>query len=1709
MASGVPPATQWHPNLNADSPAGVASRIDANLAAIQTLKTLNGRPATADEQQILAQYSGWGGLSAVFDTRKPDYSARREHLQQLLSQDEYKAARRSVINAHYTHPAYVQAIWDNLSDYGFDSGEVLEPGCGVGTFIGLAPENTRMTGVELDAVSAGIAQALYPQATIRNEGYETTPTPQLFDAAVGNVPFGDIKLYDPASNPGDHSIHNHFIIKAISQTKPGGVVAVLTSRYTLDAANPAARRDMFERADLLSAVRLPTGAHSRIAHTEAVTDVLVFRVRKDGEQPQPFEWEHSTGVDIDGDTVRINDYFHQHRDHVLGTLHVDHGMYNSRQLNVKFSDQSQPTPQQIAEDLHSFLNADLQVARQHKRLTYSPEQVGELPAIANAPKAREVGSIRRNGDTFETLTHVGWDTLKVPKTQHEELAALLDLRDSARALVEAEAASATDTPQLAQLRQQLRAHYDAYVDTYGAINRAERKTYRNARDEEVFREKRPPVMKLFDKDPFSALAKAVEIYDADAEVAQRAPIQHARQVFAKYTPKGADDPTDALHICIEQRGEIDLDYIGYLLGDTDTARVRESLGTLIFDLPGGQYATRAEYLSGNVRRKLKTAQILAETDPRYQPNVDALQEVIPPDLTPIDISVEPGAAWISPTYHQQFIRYLVEQYSIEMAHDPINGWGIKGTSNFGILQTAKWGTPRMGATQIFQNLCNNAPIRVFDEDLETGTKHLNPVATEAAQGKAEAIRDEFVKWVWADADRAKDLLAIYNERFNAHVGRSYDQEGQALRLPGLARTFTLHDHQKTAIARMIAEPTTGLFHEVGAGKTLEMVAGVMEQKRLGLIQKPMVIVPNHMLAQFEREWLQAYPQAKILAADVNDITNKSGRGDFMARVTTSNWDAVICTQNAFERIPVDPVTLEKYMSKQITELENWLGTAKDAERYSVSRAEKTLERMKNTLEKRLAKLQDNTDVGLTFDKLGVDYLVVDEAHYYKNLSARTRTQGIIATQTSQRAQDLDMKLTYLRETYGPRCATFATATPIANTMGEMWVMTHYLRPDLLEEAGLDTFDQWAKTFTEITSNVEATASGALKVRQRPAKFQNLPELMQMWTAFGDVKTRDQLDLPTPDIVADKDGNAVPEVVNVDAGHAIDQFQKRIMDRADMIQNRAVPPHIDNWLTLSSDGKAMATDYRLISEKSRERALEGVDLPLDYQKVDAAAERIAEIYEQTKDNTYLDELGQTSDTKGALQLVFLDQGTPNARDSEKWNLYDDLKEKLVERGIPAEQIAYTHDASTTVEKDRIFAKARTGAISVLIGSTEKMGTGANMQTRAVALHHLNAPWRPADLAQREGRIIRQGNQNSEVQVLRYVTERSFDTYMWQTLERKASFINQVMRGEYTGREAEDLSPEEASYAQVKAIASGNPLLLEEAQIQNQLRTYTRRSQAWESNSHLLNRQIHQWNYALEALTRNKDIFAQVAQNIVPTKGDAFKSTINGTTYTKRPDFAKALKDLLRPDFETAMKYGHGLQYHRYRYKGFDQTPRISIGNTDFIVGLASTKDLDGQIGFVFAIDHPNAPGQPIDDDHCVSVTLKDIANERTSVAVRLENHVQAVFSKVENTDDKITQITAEKKRAQHEIEQGNPWKEKVAQTKDELKQIRDKIAAWEIDHADAQPRQTPDTAPMGTIPAHVARIGRQTTNFNPPTHAPTTQVNTPTTLSHTPRNGMTR
>lgn len=1708
----------------------MAARIDANITALETLREIQSSMArpTLDQRRILSAWSGWGGLSEVFDERSLSgvMKERNQRLKDLLGPEGYRCARESVLTGHYTHPAYVKAIWKTLEEAGLTQGQVIEPGCGVGTFLSHAPQGICVTGVEVEETTADIAAYVNPKHTIWIEGYEESQTPHYFDAAIGNVPFGDIRLHDRAGNPGNHKIHNHFIIKALGQTKPGGYVAVLTSHFTLDSKNPAARKDMYEKADLVAAVRLPSGAHHDVANTQAVTDLLIFRRRKEGKTPQAFTWEHAQRVQAtngqlvptdqaDQGTAWVNAAIVSGQVATLGQYVSGQGMYSSWPLRITF----EGGPEELATRLYEEVSAQLKDAAS-SGLAYE-QTLAPTPTVTTThtkdlitfdEEDVPVGTLRAVENRFERYTSTGWQDLgskTSPKTQTgRELSALLHLRDLARSLVEQETRTIHDTPELSLLRASLHGAWEEYVNTYGPLSRSTRqaritikkdketgKTY----EEETISVRLPAALRIFASDPYAPLTRAIEIFDEDAENAQPAPapILLYRQAHGAYEPKSADNAHDALRMSLAHKGVIDLDWCAQLTGST-RKQVREELGTLIFDTPDGQLVSREEYLSGNVRQKLVQAEKALEHNPNMKVNVEALRQVLPPDLGVGDITPRLGATWIDYTIHNAFLAHLGFP-DAKVFRNEIIGWGI---SHDGLQKhsRSKWSTQDMNGARIVALLMQNKEIKVTREEKTADGKRqvLDFRATEAAKGMAERIEAEFRRWIWEDPDRTKNLLEVYNQRFNSHVPRSYHNTGRELTLPGLSDAFTLRDHQRSAIARMISEPTAGLFHEVGAGKTLEMVCGIMEQKRLGLIKKPMVVVPNHLLYQWGREFLQAYPSARLLILDPKDVPTPptaptppvlkenptsqeraayekalsayeaklekweasnlkyaSSRAELFAKATTQEWDAIITTQSAFKKLPLERARQEEYLRRQLNAIEIWLNTPVTTryntsslprsefkeQDYTVSQAIRAAKRAHAVIKKDLEKLEKQADTTLRFEQLGVDYLVVDEAHEYKNLKVHTHLQGAISTADASRATDLDMKLDYLRE-HSPtgRIATLATATPIANSMGEMWVMTHYLRPDLLQDADLRSFDEWAAAFTTAQTRIETTVTGGLKARHRIRRFHNLPELLTMWNTFADVKASSDLDLEVPALAPDGSGQHEAQTIVVDAGQGMDEFMERLAKRARAIEDGKVSPEEDNFLALTGDGKRAAMDIRLFTdEDKRKRALGSIDpATFSRQKVDAAAETIARIYHENKDRIYIDDHGRYSPTPGALQLVFCDEGTPK----DTWNIYDHLKELLIQHGIPHDTIAFAHDAKTTLDKDRLFAKARTGAISVLIGSTQKMGTGANMQTRALALHHLSAPWRPADLAQRDGRIIRQGNQNPEVQIYRYATAKSLDAYMWQTLERKAAFIGQIMRNSGLNRQMDDFSTDdvEVSYAHVKALASGNPLLIEEAEAKNDVNALQARYDAHQAEQYylrsqpgLIQREINTLESRIVRATLLKD-------RITPTAGSAFKMAINGTIYTNRAHAQAGLVEALKDQLDTIERAS---QHHNI---SLNVSAHIADINLLFVCHPPTRDLFTGKVG-----RHRNIEVR-IDASHhhihtnpygTIQFTLEN--TEGHGIITRIENHIQSGQKIIDHMTAHKEELTQRKADIQDQLTGlTNPWTDQLQKAKARLEDIQHRL-----------------------------------------------------------------
>jgi len=1502
------------------------SRVRANLAALAVLRTLqhDARPATGPEQAILARWSGWGAVPEVFDSDHEEFVWAREQLTSLLSPGELAAARRNTINAHYTDAALAKVIWDGARKLGFTGGQVLEPGCGSGNFIGLAPANAQTTGIELDPVTAGIAAALYPHAQIRAESFAVTRDPDgSYDLVIGNVPFGKAVLHDRRHNGAGHTIHNHFIVKSLGLTRPGGLALVLTSRYTMDARNPAARREIGSLADLVGAIRLPSGAHQRAAGTDVVTDLMILRRREPGRQPDPTAWEQARLTELDDAQVAVNEYFLTHPEMVLGQLGAASGMYRADDLVVRGTGDTTAA-------LDAALDMVAATARSRELTWTTPAPADAARPAPDLARSQEPdGYIRARADgTFIRVIDGTERPHEVPRTQAPELRQLLGLRDAARELLDAESASADDTPEIAGLRADLNRRYDIYLRTHGPLNRfTVRRTGHTDRKtgEQVMARVRPP-QGGFRHDPYAPLVLALEEFDPVGQRAAKSAVFHERVVAPRPARLGADTSADALAICLDTHGEPDLAEIARLLG-TSQDEAREQLATLVFDDPAtGRLVPAAEYLSGNVRGKLAAAEQAALDDPRFEVNAAALREVIPSDLTPGEIDARLGAPWIDTGSVQQFLRETLDDPRLKVEHPGGQVWAVRGRTD-SVLAASTWGTERYPAPQLAQAICEQRKVEVRDQIDDRSVLNLD--ATLAAQEKAAELAERFSDWAWEDPARAADLARTYNDRFNSLVLRSYD--GAQLSLPGLSASFRPRPHQLAAVARMISEPAVLLAHEVGAGKTAEMIIGITELRRLGLVRKPAVVVPNHMLEQFAREWLQTYPQARILTAH-NDDLQADRRRQFVARCATGNWDGIVMSRSAFERIPLSAEEQRVYMDSQLDQMRQWIDAAKDGERLTVKRLEGALLRAEQRL---AAKLDSAKDPGITFEATGVDYLCVDEAHGYKNLRTPSNISDA-AIDGSMRASDLDMKIGYLRRRNGNRVITFATATPIANSITEAYVMQRYLRPDLLEASGISAFDSWAATFGHVVTQVELAPEGgdSFRMKSRFASFRNVPEMLRMLHVAADIKTAEDLNLPVPLQVVREDGQRAPETVTVEPSDELLDYVAQLGERAERVRTRAVDPDEDNMLAISGDGRRAALDLRLVGLPQNTRG-----------KTGAAASRIAAIWHTCRDKEYRAPDGTPYPVRGALQLVFCDLGTPGPG----WNVYDDLRDHLTACGLPQEAVRFIHEAKTDRDKAQLFAACRSGSVAVLVGSTEKMGVGTNVQDRAIALHHLDAPWRPADVAQREGRIVRQGNLNPEVQILRYVTQGSFDGYMWQTLQRKAAFIGQVMHGRLDAREIGEVGDTALSFSEVKALATGNPLLMDKAEADAALARLARAERAHHRNQDALRHALTRHEQGIAGLTQLAADIDTAIERRQDTRGDAFRMTVDEQRHAKRADAGQHLKEHLKQEM-TGLNGLRGTTTRPGHLGGFPLTATThrALGTTTITLTLDSAPGTDIRI-----------------------------------------------------------------------------------------------------------------------------------------------------------------
>jgi N12 class adenine-specific DNA methylase len=1619
MEAPVSPAvTTFRPTGQEDlAPSGAVARVRANLAALRTLHAITSaaRPASAAEQAVLARWSGWGAVPEVFDDDRDEFAWARTELRELLPDAEYAAAARSTLNAHYTDAALVRAIWAGVTRLGFTGGNVLEPGVGSGNFLAFAPEGARLVGVELEPVTAAVAAALYPQAQILTESFADTRAPEgSFDLVIGDVPFGKVVLNDRRHNAGRHSIHNHFLIKSLHLTRPGGLVAVLTSRYTMDAANPAARREMAALADLVGAVRLPSGALDRAAGTRAIYDLLVLHRREPDRDPTGRHWEVTSMLDVRDGQARVNTYFAEHPEHVLGDLAVAGGLYGPDELIVTGDRDAAPALaaalEQIADQAH-----EAGLTMDTTRVPITPRPVALVGQAAGRPDGYLAAT---PGGDFTRVEDGQVVPYRPPASQAAELRALLRLRDIEVALLEAEAASIDDTDDIVRMGEQLNTAYDAYVRQYGPINRFSwRRTGRT--DPETGEERvariRPP-QGGFRTDPYATAVFALEHFDSTHQTATKADIFRQRVIAPRAPRLGADTPADALAICLDQHGEVRLDEVARLLG-IPVDQARAALGTLVFDDPeAGRCVPAPEYLSGNVRVKLTQAQAAAAEDSRFAVNVTALTEVIPRDLAPDEIEARLGAAWISAPYVAQFLRETLDDPSLVVEHPGGSTWTVKSDRRRSVLATSRWGTERYPAPDVAQALLEQRQIRIYDVDAD-GTRYFNPGETVAAQEKATELAERFSEWVWADPQRATVLAGEYNTRFNAVVLRSYDKV--PLSLPGLTVSFQPRPHQLAAVARIISEPSVGLFHEVGAGKTAEMVIGAMELRRLGLVSKPAIVVPNHMLEQFGREFLQLYPQAKLLAAQREDL-ERERRRTFVARCATGDWDAVIMTRSAFERIQMSPQVQRAYLNRELKAIDAQLDHAKaEGQRFSVKR----LERMKLQTEERIKnKLDGVKDPGITFEQTGIDYLFADEAHAYKNLRTPSNIPNM-SVDGSQRASDLDMKIAYLRERYD-RVATLATATPIANSMGEAYTMQRYLRPDLFTDAGITDFDTWAATFGQTTTAIEvAPDGGGMRMQTRFAKFVNVPELLRMWHVTADIKTAEDLNLPTPPLAPrPSDGQRLPETVVVAPSEQLKEYVDELAERAEMVRAKAVDPTTDNMLKISSDGRAAALDLRLVGRRTDEP-----------QKLDVAAATIAGIWEQHRDRVYPGPDGDPHPTAGALQIVFADLGTPRPG---AWSVYDQLRQQLATLGVPREQIRFIHEARNDREKGELFAACRDGRVSVLIGSTERMGVGTNVQARAVALHHLDCPWRPADLQQRDGRIARQGNLNDEIRILRYVTEGSFDGYLWQTVQRKAQFIAQVMRGRLDVREIEDIGDSALSYSEVKALATGNPLLLDQAQAQAEVTRLERLERAHHRSHDSLRWTVRETEKRIQYLTARAEAAQAAIGRRVDTHGDKFAITLDGHRFVERPPASDHLRAVL------------DAQMH-------NRQPNGSVTDIGEIGGFTITstlhRDHKGVVTLTVALT----------DVPASEVTLSAIEVAGAALITRLENKLTGLETVHSHARTDIGRLSAEAEQARTQLAEPFRQHEQLTAARTRLDDINAQIDNTRSDAPSTPPPAQPE------------------------------------------------
>ena len=1596
---------------------GPKQKFARNIEAIQTLRTLEQehRGATAEEQQVLSQYVGWGGLADVFDPNKENWSAEYTQLKGLLTEEEYAAARASTLNAHYTSPVVIRAIYDAVEKMGFQSGNILEPSMGIGNFFGMLPSgmaDSRLYGVELDSITGRIAQKLYPQADITVAGFETTDRRDFYDLAVGNVPFGQYKVNDKAYNKLGFSIHNYFFAKTIDQIRPGGVIAFVTSRFTMDSKDSSARKYMAERADLLGAIRLPNNAFKANASTEVVSDILFLQKR---DRPADIEpaWVQ-LGQTEDG--FNINQYFVDHPEMVLGNLELESTQYG-HDLTVapiedaNLADQLTEAVQHIEGQFTAVEIAAPDVADAEVQRKTLPAD----PTVKNFSYTVVDGEIYYRENSIMTQVELS-DNAKGRVT------GMVELRQIVNELIQQQLNDFPDEDIKAS-QAKLNAAYDAFTAKYGLIN-----DKKNAR--------------LFDDDSSYYLLCSLENLDENKNLKSKADMFTKRTIRPERVVTSVDTPSEALAVSIGEHGKVDLPYMAELLGTPGNyERITTELSGVIFKDPAADptdpeagWQTADEYLSGNVRDKLRMAQLAAESHPEFKVNVDALTKAQPKDLEASEIDVRLGATWLDPSIVQQFmmetfqppyrIRY---NNAITVRYSPYTSeWRIsnKSATGFGdIMATETYGTRRANAYKILEDTLNLRDSRVYDTIEENGKEKrvLNQNETTLAQQKQQAIKDAFAGWVWKDPQRRALLVKKYNELFNSTRPREYD--GSHIHFVGMNPEINLREHQRNAVAHVLYGYNTLLAHEVGAGKSFEMAASAMELKRLGLCQKSLFVVPNHLTEQWASEFLRLYPHAKLLVTSKKDF-EPGNRKKFCARIATGDYDAVIIGHSQFEKIPLSAERQERLIQEQMDEIEEAIEEAKAqvGEHFTV----KQLEKLRKSLKQKLEKLQgaDRKDDVVTFEQLGVDRLFVDESQAFKNLYLYTKMRNVagLSTSEAQKSSDMFGKCRYLDEITGGRGVIFATGTPLSNSMTEMYTLMRYLQYNTLQQKGLTHFDAWASTFGETTTAIELAPEGTgYRARTRFAKFFNLPELMAMFKEAADIKTSDQLHLPVPD--------AKFETVVVKPSEIQQDMVQALSERAAEVHSGSVDPSVDNMLKITSDGRKIGLDQRLMNSA----------LPDDpNSKLNACVNNVLRIWNDTKEQKL-------------TQLIFCDMSTPKGDSS--FNVYDDIRTKLLNAGVPEQEIEFIHNADTENKKAELFSKVRSGQVRVLLGSTAKMGAGTNVQTLLVAVHHLDVGWRPSDMTQRNGRIIRQGNQNKQVYVYNYVTESTFDAYLYQTLENKQKFISQIMTSKSPMRSCDDIDEQALSYAEIKALCAGDPRIREKMDLDVQVAKLKVlrgdfQNQKYRLEDKLLKtfpEEIQKQKTLIAALQQDSQIAAAHPQD----KENFCGMTIKGMVYDDKKAAGERLL-LARQEMPNADMMLLGT------YRGFELNIRFDSFKNEHQAVLRAE------------LSYPVSLG----DDARGNIT-------------RLDNAIDNFADRIADAENALQNLEQQKQAAEVEVAKPFAQEEELAEKSARLAELN-ALLNIDRDRSSSQdaPEETEETETPATRPSVLAALGEKTNQPEP-------------------------